>query len=159
LLDPDFPTSSFDTIFGLTYSIDLSQPSRFDVNGTVANPQARRIADLCHMGRPVAPDAWFIVATNSYRAGGGSRFPGASPERIVWSDGLRNADVLRDYITARGGLRPDTSPVWRFRPLPETSALFDTSPRARLLPGDPPGLDIEPAGQGPDGFARFRIRL
>lgn len=159
LLNPDFPTSSFDTIFGLTYSIDLSQPSRFDEHGTVVHPQARRIADLRYRGRPVALEEWFIVATNSYRAGGGSRFPGAGPERIVWSDGRRNADVLRDYIMDRGGLRPDLAPVWRFRSLPGTSVLLDTSPRARLRPGDPPGLDIEPAGQGPDGFARFRIRL
>jgi 2',3'-cyclic-nucleotide 2'-phosphodiesterase/3'-nucleotidase len=43
--------------------------------------------------------------------------------------------------------------------MPGTSAVFDTSPRARLRPGDAPGLDIEPAGPGPDGFARFRIRL
>jgi 2',3'-cyclic-nucleotide 2'-phosphodiesterase/3'-nucleotidase len=159
LLNPDFPTSSFDTIFGLTYSIDLSQPSRFDEHGTVVNPLARRIADLRHKGRAVGQDDWFVVATNSYRAGGGSRFPGASPDRIVWTDGRRTADVLRDYIMDRGGLRPDPAPVWRFRSLPGTSVLFDTSPRARLLPGDPPGLDIEPAGLGPDGFARFRIRL
>jgi 2',3'-cyclic-nucleotide 2'-phosphodiesterase/3'-nucleotidase len=159
LLDPEFPTSSFDTIFGLTYGIDLSQPARFDAHGTEVDPGARRIVDLRHDGRPVAPDDWFIVATNSYRAGGGSRFPGASPDRIVWSDGRRNVDVLRDYITTRGGLRPDTTPVWRFHPLPGTSALFDTSPRARLASVDPSGLEIEPAGRGQDGFARFRIRL
>ena len=159
LLDPEFPTSSFDTIFGLTYSIDLSQPARFDVHGVLANPDARRIGDLRHAGRPVLPEEWFIVATNSYRAGGGSRFPGATPDRIVWTDGRRNADVLEDYILTRGGLRPDTSPVWRFHPLDATSVLFETAPRARLLPGDPAGLDIEPAGQAPDGFARFRIRL
>lgn len=159
LLDPEFPTSCFDTIFGLTYSIDLSQPARFDPQGDVADPKAQRIGDLCHAGRPVAPDDWFVVATNSYRASGGSRFPGASPDHIVWSDDRRNADVLQDYITAKGGLRPDTTAVWRFHPLPGTSVLFDTSPRARLLPDDPAGIDIEAAGQGPGGFARFRIRL
>jgi 2',3'-cyclic-nucleotide 2'-phosphodiesterase / 3'-nucleotidase len=159
LLDPEFPASSFDTIFGLTYDIDLSQPARFDAHGVEVDPGSRRIVDLRHAGRPVGPADQFIVATNSYRAGGGSRFPGASHDRIVWSDRRRNVDVLHDYIMARGGLRPDTTPVWRFHPLPGTSVLFDTSPRARLLPDDPAGLDIEPAGEGPDGFARFRIRL
>ncbi len=159
LLDPEFPTSSFDTIFGLTYSIDLSQPARFDVHGAVQVPAAQRIGDLRHAGRPVAPGDRFIVVTNSYRAGGGSRFPGASPDRIVWTDGQRTADVLRDYILARGGLRPDTTAAWRFHPLPGTSVLFDTAPRARLLPDDSAGIDIEPAGPGPDGFARFRLRL
>lgn len=159
LLDPEFPTSSFDTIFGLTYRIDLSQPARFDVHGHLADAGASRIGDLRHAGRPVAPEDEFIVATNSYRAGGGSQFPGASPDRIVLSDGQRNRDVLQRYILTRGGLRADTAPVWRFRPMPGTSVLFDTSPRARPLPGDPPELDILPLGPAPEGFARFRIRL
>jgi hypothetical protein len=43
--------------------------------------------------------------------------------------------------------------------MPGTSALFDTSPRAQWPAGDRAGPDIEPAGPGAGGFARFRIRF
>jgi 2',3'-cyclic-nucleotide 2'-phosphodiesterase/3'-nucleotidase len=43
--------------------------------------------------------------------------------------------------------------------LPETSVLFDTGPAAAADADQVEGVQIEPAGDGPDGFARFRIQL
>jgi len=40
-----------------------------------------------------------------------------------------------------------------------TSVLFDTGPAASKYIGDVTSVKIEPAGDGPDGFARFRIAL
>ena len=74
LLDPAVPGHDFDVIDGLTYAIDLSQPARYDLSGSLVHPGAARIRDLCHAGKPVQDDARFIVATNSYRAHGGGPF-------------------------------------------------------------------------------------
>jgi 2',3'-cyclic-nucleotide 2'-phosphodiesterase/3'-nucleotidase len=37
--------------------------------------------------------------------------------------------------------------------------LFDTGPRGKEHLDDVKGMDITPAGDGPDGFARYRIKL
>lgn len=161
LLDPDVPTSSFDMIFGLTYTFDLSRPARYSAQGDLIDPTSRRVGKLRYQGRPVNPADRFVIATNSYRAGGGARFPGAEPGRIVYAAPLRNREILRRYIAARDRIDAGslTGPVWRFAPMPGTSAIFDTSPNARAAPGIVPGLTLEHAGPGPDGFARFRIRF
>ena len=39
------------------------------------------------------------------------------------------------------------------------TVLFDTGPAAKGYINDVKGVEIEEAGEGPDGFARFRIRL
>ena len=43
--------------------------------------------------------------------------------------------------------------------MPGTSVLFDTGPKAADYADEVPGVTIAPAGEGPDGFARFRIEL
>ena len=64
------------------------------------------------------------------------------------------------YIVDQGTIDPAADANWSFVPMPGTTVLFDTGPRAaELLDQVPGGLRIEPAGNGPDGFARFRITL
>jgi len=56
-------------------------------------------------------------------------------------------------------VNPQADDNWRFKSLPGTTVLFDTGPKAIDHIGDVKGMVIEPAGDGPDGFARFRITL
>ncbi|WP_413875568.1 bifunctional 2',3'-cyclic-nucleotide 2'-phosphodiesterase/3'-nucleotidase [Albidovulum sp.] len=159
LLNPDFPSYYFDVIDGVSYRIDLSQPSKYGPGGEPLNPGANRIVNLRHAGRPVDPAAEFIVATNSYRAGGGGDFPGAKGDTIIFEGPDTNRDILVRYIHEQGTIDPAADGNWRFRPLPGTSVLFDTGPKAAGHLADLTTLAIEPAGDGPDGFARFRITL
>ena len=46
LIDLTFPSYNFDVIDGVTYKIDVSQPSRYDQKGVVIAPDAHRIVDL-----------------------------------------------------------------------------------------------------------------
>jgi 2',3'-cyclic-nucleotide 2'-phosphodiesterase/3'-nucleotidase len=143
----------------VTYRIDLSQPARFDRDGAVARPDANRIVDLAFEGRPVTDGMAFVVATNNYRAGGGGGFPGATGEAVIFEGPDTTRDVLVRYIVEQGTIDPGTGGTWSFVPMPGTTVLFDTGPKAAAHADALPGVAIEPAGEGPDGFARFRLRL
>ena len=159
LINPDFPSYNFDVIDGVTYGIDLSQPSKYDAKGGDLNPDASRIVDLAHSGRPVDPAAEFVIATNNYRASGGGDFPGAKGDTIIFEGPDTNRDIIVRFIVEQGTINPTADANWHFRALPGTSVLFDTGPKAAAYLDAVKGLVIEPAGDGPDGFARFRIRL
>ncbi|MCE8513415.1 bifunctional 2',3'-cyclic-nucleotide 2'-phosphodiesterase/3'-nucleotidase [Ruegeria pomeroyi] len=159
LLNPDFPSYNFDVIDGVTYQIDLSQPSRFTAKGDMVNPEAQRIVNLSFNGKPVTDDMEFVVATNNYRASGGGSFPGASPDTVIFEGPDTNRDVIVRYIVEQGTINPSADANWSFAPLPGTSVLFDTGPAAAQYADGIKGVKIEAAGDGPDGFARFRIAL
>ena len=159
LLNPDFPSYNFDVIDGVNYEIDLSQPSKYGPKGEDLNPGASRIVNLMHAGQPVDPAAEFVIATNNYRASGGGDFPGASGDTIIFEGPDTNRDVIVRYILEQGTIDPAANASWRFAALPGTSVLFDTGPGALKYLPDVRGVTIEPAGDGPGGFARFRIDL
>ena len=159
LLNPDFPSYNFDVIDGVTYEIDLSQPSRFGPKGEELNPDASRITNLMFNGAPVTDDMEFIIATNNYRASGGGDFPGAKGDTIVFEAPDTNRDVIVRYIVEQGTIDPKADANWSFKTLPGTTVLFDTGPKAQDYIDDVKGVAIEPAGDGPEGFARFRIKL
>jgi 2',3'-cyclic-nucleotide 2'-phosphodiesterase/3'-nucleotidase len=159
LLNPDFPSYNFDVIDGVTYEIDLSQPSRFDAKGGMLNEGATRITNLMYDGKPVTDDMEFIIATNNYRASGGGSFPGAKGDTIIFEAPDTNRDVIVRYIVQEGTINPCADANWTFAPLDGASVLFDTGPKAKQYMNAVKGVDIQPAGDGPDGFARFRIQM
>ena len=158
LLNPSFPSYNFDVIDGVTYQIDLSQPSKYDTKGVLIDADASRIVDLSFNGTPLDMGAEFIIATNNYRAGGGGSFPGATPETTVFEGPDTNRDVIVRYIVEQGTISPRADGNWSFKPMEGTSVLFDTGPAAEAYL-DQVDINIEKAGDGPDGFARFRITL
>ncbi|MFY0621629.1 MAG: bifunctional 2',3'-cyclic-nucleotide 2'-phosphodiesterase/3'-nucleotidase [Pelagimonas sp.] len=159
LLNPAFPSYNFDVIDGVTYQIDLSQPSKFDREGAVVAPDANRITNLMFKGAPVTADMEFVIATNNYRASGGGAFPGAKGDSIILEAPDTNRDVIVRYIVEQGTIDPKADANWSFAPLGDTSVLFETGPKARDYIGDVKAVTIEDAGDGQDGFASFRIKL
>jgi 2',3'-cyclic-nucleotide 2'-phosphodiesterase/3'-nucleotidase len=159
LVDPDVPGFQFDVIHGLDFRIDLSQPARFDHKGQLADPAARRITQLTWQGEAIRPEAEFILATNSYRAGGGGGFAGTGPGRIILSEPVAVRDILTEHIRTRGTVLPPARGSWSFVPMPGTSVQFATSPDARHFLRDAGDLALEQGELDEDGFLTFRLSL
>lgn len=130
LIDPAWSGHGFDVIHGLDYAIDLSQPARFDPDGRLADPAARRIADLRHAGRPVGPADRFMVVTNTYRANGGGHVRGLEGRPRHPAPDLTLRAALGRYLAE--GRFPETpfAPVFRFAPLPGAQLELDCGPGA-----------------------------
>ncbi|MCG6885165.1 MAG: bifunctional 2',3'-cyclic-nucleotide 2'-phosphodiesterase/3'-nucleotidase [Silicimonas sp.] len=159
LLNGEFPSYNFDVIDGVTYQIDLSQPSKYDPKGGPLNPDANRIVNLAYNGQPVTDDMEFVIATNNYRASGGGAFPGADGSTTIFEAPDTNRDVIVRYIVEQGTIEPAADANWSFAPLADTSVVFETGPKAADYVDQVKGAVIEPAGDGADGFALFRLKL
>jgi len=159
LINPDFPSYNYDVIDGVTYQIDLSQRPKYDKGGNVINAESSRIQNLSYDGKPIDPAHKFVIATNNYRAGGGGNFPDIKDDKVVLVAPDTNRDVLVRYIIDQGTINPSADGNWTFKPMPGTTVLFETGPKARAFMSDVKGAKIEDAGEGADGFAKFRMTL
>jgi 2',3'-cyclic-nucleotide 2'-phosphodiesterase/3'-nucleotidase len=161
LLDETFRSYNFDTLDGVTYRFDLTQPARYDGNGKLVAPDAHRVQDLRHEGAPVAPDAKFIVATNNYRAFGGGGFPGLDGSNVVVDSPDENRQLLIDYLAqvgaaAQGGqVNPSADGNWTIQPVPGVAMIFRTASAAtRYLARHPSIRLVKDNG---DGSATFEL--
>jgi len=159
LLNPEMPSYNFDIMDGVTYQIDLTEPPKFDRSGEIINEGSNRIVNLEFNGAPIDPKAMFVVATNNYRAGGGGNFPGAGSDTTIFEGPDTNRDVIVRYIVDQGTINPKADANWGFAPTANTSVIFETGPAGIGYADDVEGVNIEPAGDGADGFALYRIQL
>ena len=110
-------------------------------------------------GEPIDPNQKFIVATNNYRAGGGGNFPGINDEVVIFVGPDTNRDVIVRYIVDKGTINPSADANWTFKPVEGATAIFETGPKAKEFMKDVKGVQIESAGDGAEGFAKYRIMM
>jgi 2',3'-cyclic-nucleotide 2'-phosphodiesterase/3'-nucleotidase len=158
LLDAAFASYNFDVIDGVTYLADPTQPSRYDEDGKLINPAARRVLDLRFDGRPIDEKQPFIVVTNNYRASGGGNFPGCDGSTIVLEAPDANRDALVRYIVEVKHVEPKADGNWRFKPWPASVvATFPTSPLAATV-APPANVKVTPMGVAAGGFVKYRVQ-
>lgn len=124
LVNPGFPSFNFDTLDGVSYRIDVTQPARYNREGQLVDAQARRIVDLRYGGKPIDEQAAFIVVTNNYRAGGGGNFPGLDGKNIVMAAPDENREALVDYLAAAKQFNPSADGNWSVQAVPGVKLRF-----------------------------------
>ncbi|WP_082684179.1 bifunctional 2',3'-cyclic-nucleotide 2'-phosphodiesterase/3'-nucleotidase [Lentibacillus amyloliquefaciens] len=158
LVDSDFSTYNFDIIDGVTYEVDVTEPSKYSNNGELVNSDANRIKNLSYNGEPVADDQEFLVATNNYRAGGGGNFPNLDGSQVVLSPQMENRQVIINYIQENETIDPSADGNWSFASIDGDPELtFQSSPDAQEFTDEHD--DISYMGEGTDGFAKYELNL
>ena len=160
LIDPAFAAYNFDVIDGVTYAIDVTQPSRYDVGrraGRAAGPAHRRSpvsrASRSTRRRPsssspiiIAPMAAAISPVATDRRSCSKR---PTPIAKRWCAISSKTAMSNRRPTAIGASRHGR----------ETSSRHS---RPRPLPPAPPrpiGVKLTPMGDAPGGFVKYRIEL
>ena len=113
------PTYNFDSIDGVTYSIDVTKASNYDRDCVVQGVEggSQRIVDLEYNGTTVSADQEFVVITNNYRGFGG-KFAGTGKDHIIHDFAYENRQVLIDYIQAEsknGPINTEADYNWSFK--------------------------------------------
>ncbi len=157
LISDTHPSYNFDVIDGVSYHIDVTQPSRYGDKGELLDDSANRIVNLTYNGEPIDEAQDFVVVTNNYRAGGGGTFPALDGSTIIVEAPQTNRQVLVDYIFESGELDPQADANWRFAPIEgDVQVVFDTAPVATEASN---GESFEFLEQLDSGFARYRIPM
>lgn len=180
LINFGHPTYNFDIIDGVSYRVDITQPSKFNSNCKVVNPNASRITKLSYQdgdghvfkGKELAKME-FVVATNNYRAFGG-KFAGTGADHVVMELPDTNRKALVDYITlmsrpnSKGGfagkVHPDADYNWDFANIKSSTPLdirFSTqdSEQAEAFIKAHHKRPMTKIGSKGNGFAEYRIDL
>ncbi|MEL4431039.1 bifunctional 2',3'-cyclic-nucleotide 2'-phosphodiesterase/3'-nucleotidase [Shewanella mangrovisoli] len=175
------PTYNFDVLDGLTYKIDVTQPSKFDRDCAVVNANANRIVDLSYTdasGKVFTGEEFaakeFIVASNNYRAFGG-KFAGTGSDHVVLELPDTNREALAAYITAQsqfnettgkydGMVNPSADYNWDFKTISTSVALdirFQTqdSDKAAAFIEANKQREMTKISKDELGFAVYRINL
>lgn len=159
LHDVTVPSFTFDVFPGLDYAIDLSQPARFDPQGNLVNPAARRIVGLRLDGQPLDPAQDVILVTNNHRASLAAAVTPDRPPQVVLADGARTQQVLADYIRAQGVTGNPPRRNWHFLPMPGTSLRITAGRGSVAHMDDLAALRPEHLSRDTDGFEHYRLHL
>ncbi|WP_265018802.1 5'-nucleotidase C-terminal domain-containing protein [Cognatishimia activa] len=160
LRNDSFPCYGFDTVFGVSYVIDLSQPAKFNVLGEQVS-EGQRVYSLSWNGKPVSENQHFVMLTTSYRAGGGGNFPNVHQCLEYEIPAIDSRALLTEFVS-KGVCREDLPPSpWSFAHIPGASAWAAIGPG--VLPffaqGHRPEIEITAHGIGEDGFVPFTINF
>jgi 2',3'-cyclic-nucleotide 2'-phosphodiesterase/3'-nucleotidase len=181
LINYGHPTYSFDVIDGVSYQIDITQPAKFGSNCELLDANSSRIVQLSYTdnngkefsGKALA-EKQFIVATNNYRAFGGS-FAGTGSENVVMELPDSNREALVSYIgqlsgydATTGQYKSQVNPVadnnWQIKPVVSSVPLdirFSTqdSKIAEDFVRQNKQWPMTKLGNDELGFAEYRIEL
>jgi 2',3'-cyclic-nucleotide 2'-phosphodiesterase / 3'-nucleotidase len=164
LVNNAFPSFNFDTIDGVTYELDLTQPAKYDTRGALNTATAvvskGRVKNLSYNGQPINDAAFFIIATNNYRAFGGGNFPALGADKVILDAPEENREALVEYLadaskTSGGKVNPSADNNWRILAVPGITLTFVSSSAAtKFLAAH---KNIKLLKDNGDGFSTFAL--
>jgi 2',3'-cyclic-nucleotide 2'-phosphodiesterase/3'-nucleotidase len=101
LIDERIPDYNFDQAEGVTYELDITQPT------------GQRIRNLRFKGRPVEPAQTFRLATNNYRVSGGGGYDMYRGARVVSRSSQEIREMIIDWVEKGGRIPSAPSGNWR----------------------------------------------
>ena len=104
LTDASVPHYNVDTMAGLSYRVDPTQPV------------GRRVRNLRIRGRAVDLHQRFTLVCNNYRAAGGGGYPHLAEADPVWRSSDEMTDLIGDFIERSGTWRPEVDNNWWIGP-------------------------------------------
>lgn len=154
LVNDFIPSYNFDVLDGLTFKIDLSEPSRYGRDGRWEHPESSRIRDLRFNGRVVSEQDEFIVATNNYRANGGGSFPGLDGSNVVLTSQDTVQQALSAYLIEAREITPTTNNSWSFAPIEgDPQVIYKVGPEGEDQVASIPGA--RKLDEDEEGFSTF----
>lgn len=159
LHDDSVPSFLFETIPQLSYAIDLSQPARFDGQGRLVQPDARRITGLRFGDRAVDPHEEFLLVTNSHRAGRARLQDPSADLQVVFTDGARVQSVIAAHVQSRPCVGAMPQRNWHFLPMPGTSVRIAAGDGAALHLSDIATYRPQAISRDAEGFTHYRLHL
>lgn len=91
-LNPKVEHYNYDLVYGLQYTIDITQPV------------GQRLTEMVFNGRPVQDDETFTVAMNSYRAAGGGNYTAYQRAPTLFNDNRTVQELLVAYFKTHNQL-------------------------------------------------------
>ncbi|NLR74529.1 bifunctional 2',3'-cyclic-nucleotide 2'-phosphodiesterase/3'-nucleotidase [Leeia aquatica] len=155
LINDNFRSYNFDTIDGVNYDIDVTQPARYALDGKLQNVEAHRIHNLSFNGKPIDEQARFLVVTNNYRAFGGGNFPGVNGSKVVVDSPDENREAVVQYLTSIPKLNLSADKNWRILPVAGVKLRFLSATAASKYLSNHPG--IRQVKDNGDGSALYEL--
>lgn len=160
LLVSGAPGYNLDTVYGLTYRIDLARPASFNplTGARVTHQGPGRIRDLTRFGEPVRDTDCFAMVTNAYRACGGGHYrQDRDLDGMLCSDAtLRQCLTL--YLQKQAEIAVTPEPAWSFAPM-NSSVLLETGPLADVARAGDLRPHLTNLGKARTGFRHVRLDL
>jgi 2',3'-cyclic-nucleotide 2'-phosphodiesterase/3'-nucleotidase len=139
LIDPQVPPYLFDTIFGLTYCIDVSAPA------------GNRIKSIRRKGALINDTDRFVLVSATNRLGHGRNIPHRD---IIHVAQRSSQDLLTHSLQRQSPVTVPCPFVWDFTPLPYTTAVFHTLRDAKACDTDRALTDN---GLTSNGYRKFTL--
>lgn len=147
LVQESRPPFDFDTIYGLDYLIDPTQP------------EGARLRNVTYAGQPIAPDQMFVLATNNFRAAGGGGGKAFTEDQVLQRSTMPVTTAMAHVLAMDVPPFALDAQPWQFAPSLGVKAVLSCAPDSAIHLNEIAHLSPRLAGSDAAGFTRVNLTL
>ncbi|MFS0782618.1 bifunctional 2',3'-cyclic-nucleotide 2'-phosphodiesterase/3'-nucleotidase [Bacillus sp. 1P06AnD] len=152
LLNDNFVPFNFNVMDGLNYEFDVTKAPRYDMDGNLIDEHAERVTNVTFNGEKLKDGQEFLLVTNSYFSGGGSKFPATQEGKTtVYISSDENREIVAKYLKDHKNNIIDKNDNWKIKSVDHSKAkiVFSSSSKGKqTLTGNTPISAIETLDNG-----------